>query len=247
MDIRYFDTLDSTNNYCKLLDPNSVGEFTVICARNQTAGIGQKGNRWVSEPYKNLTFSIILKPTSLPASRQFILTMALSIAVAETVDATLSAHHTPFPVHIKWPNDIYVGDRKICGILVTNSLSGDILSQSICGIGLNVNQRDFPDWVPNPTSLSLLLDRDNLDLDSLLRSLLDNFQRRYLQMTDKSEEMRQKYLSLLYRLGTPANYIVHGHPVRATITGVDPIGRLLLSDNDGTAIACGMKEVQFVI
>ena len=82
MDIRWFETLESTNNYCKLLDPKTVGEFTVICARRQTAGIGQQGNVWASEPYKNLTFSLILKPTFLAADEQYRLTMAIALAVA---------------------------------------------------------------------------------------------------------------------------------------------------------------------
>ena len=257
-DIRWFDTLESTNNYCKLLGPRSVGEFTVICARRQTAGIGQQGNVWVSEPGKNLTFSLILKPTFLAAEDQYNLTMALALAVAETLEQQLSAPHSPlsafrFPLsaQIKWPNDIYIGDRKVCGILVTNQLSGGHIASSICGIGLNVNQMQFPDWVPNPTSLLLESPsgQNPFDLDAVLGAVLDNILRRYSQLRQPSEfgTLRADYLRRLYRLGVEADYIHDGQPLRATITGIDRYGHLQLTTASGTHLSCAMKEIRFVI
>ena len=271
-DIRWFDTLESTNNYCKLLDPNSVGEFTVICARRQTAGIGLQGNVWVSEPDKNLTFSLILKPAFLAAEDQYNLTMALALAVAETLEQQLSVPSSPFSVlrspfsvlrspfsvpssplsvRIKWPNDIYVGDRKVCGILVTNQLSGGHIASSICGIGLNVNQMQFPDWVPNPTSLLLESPsgQNPFDLDAVLGAVLDNILRRYNQLRQPSEfgTLRADYLRRLYRLGVEADYIHDGQPLRATITGIDRYGHLQLTAASGTHLSCAMKEIQFVI
>ena len=270
--IRWFDTLESTNNYCKLLDPRSVGEFTVICARRQTAGIGQQGNVWVSEPDKNLTFSLILKPAFLAAEDQYNLTMALALAVAETLEQQLSVRRSPlsvpsspfavlrspfsvlrspFSVHIKWPNDIYVGDRKVCGILVTNQLSGGHIASSICGIGLNVNQMQFPDWVPNPTSL--LLESPSaqtpFDLDAVLGAVLDNILRRYSQLRQPSAfgTLRADYLRRLYRLGVEADYIHDGQSLRATITGIDRYGHLQLTTASGTHLSCAMKEIRFVI
>ena len=271
-DIRWFDTLESTNNYCKLLDPRSVGEFTVICARRQTAGIGLQGNVWVSEPDKNLTFSLILKPAFLAAEDQYNLTMALALAVAETLEQQLSVPSSPFSVlrspfsvlrspfsvpssplsvRIKWPNDIYVGDRKVCGILVTNQLSGGHIASSICGIGLNVNQMQFPDWVPNPTSLLLESPsgQNPFDLDAVLGAVLDNILRRYNQLRQPSEfgTLRADYLRRLYRLGVEADYIHDGQPLRATITGIDRYGHLQLTAASGTHLSCAMKEIQFVI
>ena len=298
-DIRWFDTLESTNNYCKLLDPRSVGEFTVICARRQTAGIGQQGNVWVSEPDKNLTFSLILKPAFLAAEDQYNLTMALALAVAETLEQQLSVRRSPFSVpsspfsvpsspfsvpsspfsvpsspfsvpsspfsvlrspfsvlrspfsvHIKWPNDIYVGDRKVCGILVTNQLSGGHIASSICGIGLNVNQTRFPDWVPNPTSLLLESpEHTPFDLDAVLDLLLNNIQLRYnqLRQPDGAAAIKADYLRRLYRLGIEADFIHEGQPLRATITGIDRYGHLQLTTADGATLTCAMKEIRFVI
>lgn len=248
MDIRWFDTLDSTNNYCKLLDPNAVGEFTVICAHNQTAGIGQQGNVWTSEAYKNLTFSVILKPTFLAADDQYLLTMALAVAVAESIETQPSFLHSPFSVQIKWPNDIYVGDRKICGILTTSRISSGHLSQAICGIGLNINQCTFPDWVPNPTSLQLLTGNE-FDLEPLLGDLLTSIENTYHQLhtPEGQASIKERYLARLYRLGTEADYIYNDLPIRATITGIDRFGHLQLTTVTGAQLTCGMKEIIFVI
>lgn len=245
MDIRFFDTLESTNNYCKLLDLSSVEEFTVICARQQTAGIGQQGNVWVSEPYKNLTFSLILKPSFLSPIRQFDLTIALSVAVAETIDALLTGLNTKLTTQIKWPNDIYVEDNKICGILVTNQLSGNSIISSICGIGLNINQTDFPDWVPNPTSLKLLTGKPYA-VDDILAQLLRNIQRTYEELPRPDSTLRSRYMQRLYRRGLPSSYLYHGAAITATIVDVDPLGHLMLQSYDKKVYSCSMKEIQFL-
>lgn len=247
MDIRYFDTLESTNNYCKLLDPNTVGEFTVICAHSQTAGIGQQGNVWVSEPRKNLTFSIILKPTFLKANDQYLLTMALALAVAESIESMLSAIRSESSVQIKWPNDIYIGNKKICGILTTNQISGDIISHSICGIGLNVNQTAFPEWVPNPTSLKLETKVD-FQPETVLQILLENIEKEYTNLkNNNSGILQQRYLERLYRMGIESDFLYQEERIRATITGVNHFGHLQLTTSSGEHLSCGMKEIQFVI
>ena len=247
MDIRWFDSLNSTNQYCKLLDPATVGEFTVICAHSQTAGIGQQGNVWISEPSKNLTFSIILKPSFLAAADQYRLTMALAVAVAECVDCLLSNLNPRPSVQIKWPNDIYVGNSKICGILATSQLIGQSLSQSICGIGLNINQTCFPEWIPNPTSLRLLTNHD-YSLDDVLHSLLDSIGRCYrqIQVSEGCDDIRDRYLNRLYRLGVEAGYLYGGKEIRATINGIDHFGRLLLTGDDGRRLTCDLKEIRFL-
>ena len=246
MEIRYFNTLESTNNYCKLLDPKSVGEFTVICARQQTAGIGQQGSVWAAEPYKNLTFSLILKPTFLAAEEQYRLTMAIALAIAESIDEVFSKFTTHNSTSIKWPNDIYVGDKKICGTLITNQISGSNLSQSICGIGLNVNQTKFPDWVPNPTSLKLLTG-ENYQLDTILNTILTNIEKEYTQLKHNDNNIEVQYVNRLYRLNVEAGYIYQNQTIRATITGINRFGHLQLNTADGEHINCALKEIKFVI
>ena len=255
MDIRFFDTLDSTNNYCKLLDPNSVGEFTVIWAANQTAGIGQQGNVWVSEPHKNLTFSLILKPSFLALADQWLLSMTLALAVSDCLIEHLPGKN----ISIKWPNDIYAGSEphpcnKICGILVTNQISNSHISQAICGIGLNVNQTAFPDWLPNPTSMKLLSNVE-YDLSQTLESLISYIETRYTQLKTAPETIKPAYISRLFRYNQPAKYIYEGETITATITDVDSLGHLHLKTNNNNEhiplnnkeLICDLKEIKFLL
>ena len=176
MKIEKFDTLPSTNQYCELLNLSETEEFTVIVARTQTAGIGQRGNHWEAEPGKNLTFSLVLKPTWLPIADQYQLTKAVSLGIAEYLMPLIKEGDRR--VRIKWPNDIYVDDKKICGILITHRIAGGQIAASVVGVGLNVNQIDFPEWVPNPTSLCLLTGQE-WPLDETLEKMLDCIAYRY--------------------------------------------------------------------
>lgn len=242
MDLRYFDSLGSTNQYCELLDPATVGEFTVVWAREQTAGIGQRGNRWNAEPGKNITFSLVLKPVFLPMEDQYMLTKAVSLGIADWLDGILPHGQR---VRIKWPNDIYVGDKKICGVLISTRVQRSRLAAAIVGVGLNVNQTVFPDWVPNPTSLSLLTGRE-YELEPLLRQLLACIERRYNELK-AGLDPEPEYLEHLLNLGLPARYRYNEEEIEATITGVDPHGRLLLTAEDGRRLSCGMKEIAFIL
>lgn len=241
MDIRYFDTLESTNNYCKLLDLDKVEEFTIIRAGQQTAGIGQKGNVWVSEPYKNLTFSLILKPTFIPAKAQYTLTMMIAVAVAESVAECLQQKD----VFIKWPNDIYIYEKKICGILATSYIQQEKISHTICGIGLNINQTTFPDWIPNPVSLKLLDGKEH-DLEIVLHSLIEKIRKYYNILKSDSTEIKEAYLSKLYRRGIEAEYKYKGVKIRGTILGVNDFGHLILMSTNRGTLNCDLKELEFI-
>jgi len=244
MDIRLFDALPSTNQYCELLDPAEVEEFTVIVARRQTAGIGQRGNRWEAEPDKNLTFSLILKPAFLPVADQYQLTQAVSLGVTDWLAPLVPQGASR--VRIKWPNDIYVDDKKVCGMLITHRVTGDRLSASVVGIGLNVNQRLFPDWVPNPTSLSLLTGRE-WPLEELLTGLLAAIQARYDELRrEPLGALDAPYLARLLRRGEKAIYLYQGKTIEATITGVNRFGHLQLVTSAGEHLSCQMKEIQFL-
>ena len=254
MQIIRLDSVESTNRYCEALDLAEVEDFTCYWALTQTAGIGQRGNHWEAAPGKNLTFSLVLHPYFLPADRQFKLTEALSLALVDM----LSTFRIPLSTFIKWPNDIYVSGRKICGTLVSTRLMGKGIASAVCGIGLNVNQTDFPDWVPNPTSLALLTSRQ-FELEPLLRQLLGCISKRYSDLKSGINP-EPEYLKYLLNLGVEADYYVSEGAqvlptthcplpteIRATITGVDPHGRLLLTAADGRRLSCGIKEIQFVL
>lgn len=245
MTILRFDSLESTNKYCEALDLAQVEDFTCYWALAQTAGIGQRGNHWHAAPGQNLTFSLVLHPTFLPANQQFRLTQALSLALVDFL-STINIQQSTF---IKWPNDIYIDGHKICGTLVSTRLSTlhsplSTLHSAVCGIGLNVNECDFPDWVPHPTSLSLLTGRQ-FELEPLLRQLLQCIEQRYCALRDRLDP-EPEYLRHLLNLGVPARYIYNEENIEATITGVDPHGRLQLAAADGRHLSCGMKEISFV-
>mgnify|MGYP002623013961 CR=1 FL=1 len=237
MQVVRIDSTESTNKYCEALDLAQVEDFTCYWALEQTAGIGQRGNHWEAAPGQNLTFSLVLHPSFLPADRQFKLTEALSLAIADF----LATFRLQTPIRIKWPNDIYVGGKKLCGTLVSVRLAGGGIAAAVCGIGLNVNQRSFPDWVPNPTSLGLLSGR-HYELEPLLGLLLECVWRRYDALREGAD-LEREYLDCLLNLDVQARYRYNGEVVVATITGVDRHGRLLLTAADGRRLVCGMKDI----
>jgi len=245
MSIHSFDSLESTNKYCEALDLAEVEDFTCYWALEQTAGIGQRGNHWHSAPGQNLTFSLVLHPAFLPAARQFCLTQALSLGIKDFIESIVSIDPIVTIASIKWPNDIYVDGHKICGTLVSTRLQGNAIASAVCGIGLNVNEREFPSWVPHPTSLGLLTGQ-NYALEPLLRQLLACIEKRYNDLKTGIDP-EPEYLAHLMNLHVPARYIYNKEEIAATITGVDPHGRLLLSAADGRSLSCGMKEIQFVL
>ncbi len=239
----------STNKYCEVLDLAEVEDFTCYWALEQTAGIGQRGNHWEAAPGKNLTFSLVLHPTFLRADRQFKLTQALSLALCDCLNDLKDFND----LKVKWPNDIYVAGKKICGTLVSTHISTQaikqsnnqaIISSAVCGIGLNVNQTDFPDWVPNPTSLALLTGKE-YELEPLLKKLLARIETRYNALR-AGQDPEQEYLSRLLNIYVPARYIYNEREIIATITGVDSHGRLLLTTSEGQQLSCGMKEITWL-
>lgn len=157
---------DSTNTLMKTMP--GIMHGTVVVADTQTAGRGQRGNSWEAEPGKNLTFSMLLEPEHIPARRQFAISRAVALAISDCLSHWL--RNSADEIAIKWPNDIYVGDRKICGILIENSLQGDRICRTIVGVGLNVNQTTFRSDAPNPVSMAQIAGF-GFDLETLLADL----------------------------------------------------------------------------
>lgn len=246
MVLHILDSVPSTNQYCELLDLSHVEEFAVFAAHEQSAGIGQRGNCWVSAPNENLTGTIILKPGFLLFADQFRLTQAVSLALTDFLQPLLRANKDM--LRIKWPNDIYIADKKICGILISNRIKGNHMDTSLVGIGLNVNQTQFPNWVPNPISLRQLTKKE-YDPDGLWISLVDAVQKRYrqLMLPDTALQIEQDYLSRLMNFHRSATYLYHGKIINATIHGVNPYGHLQLIDDKGNAVSCQMQEIKLII
>jgi len=148
MNIIKIDAIDSTNSYLKKLATNgTINSYTVVVAKHQTAGRGQMGTLWVSEANKNLTFSFLIKFNSFKSTSQFYLSMAVSLGVLLAVNAVVKSSF-----FIKWPNDILADKDKVAGILIENTLRGNFIKQSVIGIGLNVNQKNFSKSIGNVTS-----------------------------------------------------------------------------------------------
>ena len=250
--IHWYDTVDSTNTRL-MTDRQDCNDGTVYAALFQTAGRGQKGNRWESRPGENLTFSILFKPEALPAAEQFLLSQVVALGL---VDYLAGKGVT---ATIKWPNDIYTGDRKICGTLIEPVLAGGRVSAAVAGIGLNINQLEFDPALPNPTSLRRETGRQ-YDIKEELPKLLDAIFARYDNIGSPYARngYDAQYLEKLYRRGewhtfeelsvsdVPAEHR-SGLQVKARILGIDPKARLLLEHADGTIHVYGSKEIKYVL
>ena len=239
----------------------------------QTAGRGQAGNSWESEEGKNLLFSSLLRYEGIYAADQWRLSMLVAVACWEVLAKYLPKDW----LTIKWPNDIYVDDRKICGILIENSLRDSHISSSIVGIGLNVNQRNFDDSIKNPTSIVLCNDTNgdrNYDLKQCLTEFMDIFKsyaNRYLHMNGGYRSLRRLYLARLWRKDQLSGFIDFttlpsghldgpmeiystdmkhsaGREFKGIIRGLSDIGNLLVEDQtSGTVREFGFKEIGYIL
>ena len=231
----HIEETDSTNRWLRECECHNGGRICVV-ADYQTAGKGCGTNSWESERGKNLTFSVLIHPEEIPANRQFHITEITSVAVCETLK-TFGLQD----VSIKWPNDIYVGDRKICGMLIENRLQGSVIKDSIIGIGLNVNQQVFTSDAPNPVSLYQLLGHET-GLELVLDTFLQAFDKAY-----NSKTICFAYREMLYRKGKDYLYKTKTTCFTARLTGVTDEGRLCLVDEQGQERFFAFKEVQFII
>lgn len=239
--VHWIDTCASTNSELAAL-PDAPHGYTIAC-RTQTAGRGQRGNTWEAAPGMNLTFSTVLRPQAISAARQFELSMLVSMAVANVADSLLA----PVGKHaaIKWPNDIYVDNKKICGILIENTLSGTAISRAIVGVGLNVNQTCFESDAPNPASIKTFTGR-SYDLDRLMQQLADEIVfifSRY-EANQCPDLLTAAYMERLWRgNGEWPFALPDGTRFCAAIERVGTDGMLYLSNGGVYAF----KEVQFVL
>lgn len=237
--IIYVPECHSTNDLAlKLAAEPDTYEGTVVITDRQLAGRGQRGNGWFTEHGKNLTFSIILRPSFLLLKDQFYLNICISLAVRDLVAEKLGKQ-----VFVKWPNDIIVEDQKICGILIENQLRGDRFTCSVAGIGLNVNQQQFE--LDTATSMGLAAG-GNFILPDVLESLLEKIEVRYLQLRQGlMSEMQRHYLDVMYRRHELRVFSVGGTRFGGIIQGIDNTGRLHI-DVDGEARFFAVKEVEYV-
>ena len=217
-------------------------EGDVVWADFQTAGRGQRGHIWHSAKGENLTFSVVLEPTFVPIAEQF----SVSEVVALSLVDMLSEYG--IEAKIKWTNDIYVGDKKLVGILIEHSLAATTLRRTVVGIGINVNQTEFDSALPNPVSMAQLLGR-RLEVEEVLQCFVKHLQRNYeILRCGENVALHNRYNGLLYRKNEYHIYALpSGEKFRAKIVGTAPSGALCLENESGETKDYLFKEVEFVI
>jgi len=217
-----------------------VPDLFAVYADFQTAGRGAGTNKWYSSRGLNILTSICFD-TRLAATEQFVFNLWFATSTRRFL-----AKHVP-EVIIKWPNDMYIHDRKLAGDLTEHSVSGNRLDFTVAGIGIDVNEEVFPDWIPNPTSLFLETGH-RYDIGTLMDEYLAVLrERRPLLNPEHSAELREEYLSHLYRLNELQSYNIKGQQITAIIRNIDRFGRLVLELPDGRQEAYGFKEIGYVI
>ena len=240
MRIMWLAEADSTNNVL-LRHIRDYDNLSVVAAVTQTAGRGQRGNRWVSAPGDNLTFSLLLRPSALPVREVMSVTFLSTLVVRDWLRGK------GVQAVIKWPNDIYVGNRKICGMLVENGLEGTSVAWSVIGIGINLNQTAFPGELVNPTSLKRLTGEE-YDLKESLEEICRLFEERLPDLDDRRDRLYAQYCEGLFQAGLPRPYrdLATGEEFTGTIKGVAQDGRLLM-DREGTLLTYSFKEVGYIL
>lgn len=237
------DAINSTNSFLKELAYNStLEEFTVVVTDHQTSGRGQINNIWESEPYKNLTISIFTPLKKVLIEHQFFLNFAVSLAIHEV----LSSLSIP-KLSIKWPNDILSDNQKICGILIETTFSKNHIKNAIIGIGLNVNQENFSNKLPNASSLKKIM-RKEFNLEPLMTSVIERIQSK-ISFIEKGHytTIHHQYHNVLYKKGVPTTFIDKKTKLffMGMIIGVNTRGYLQIQREDDSIINYDIKEISF--
>ena len=219
-----------------------LDDYTVVTTNDQTSGRGQMNNHWVSEPYKNLTFSTYTTLKSLQIKQQAYLNFAISLAIYDSLKM-LSVPN----LSIKWPNDIMSANQKICGILIETTLKQEMIKNTIIGIGLNVNQENFPKELTNASSLKIILKKE-INLESLLVAIVDNIKYRINTIEKGSfSDTHKEYHNALYKKEIPTTFIdkKKNKFFMGMIVGVSKFGNLQIQLEDDAIIEFGIKEISF--
>jgi len=238
----FFESLPSTNTHAAaLLKKNNLQEGTIIYTDYQSAGKGYSGNSWESEESKNLLISIILFPSFIKPYDQFYISMSISLGICDFL-----LRHIP-ACSIKWPNDIYIKDDKIAGILIESAIIADHVEYSIAGIGLNINQEKFISSAPNPVSLRQI-SGTSFDLHACLSMLCIDLDNRYKQLiAGDLDKLKNEFVSKLYRLNKWSEFRDSNGILNGRILTVDNFGSLKVEIQDGHTREYAFKEIEFIL
>lgn len=215
-------------------------EFVLITADYQTAGRGQRGTSWEADGERNLLFGFLFHPQQVPVTHQFALSEALALAVAFALENYIA------DVSVKWPNDVYWKDKKICGMLLEHDVCGKQIESTITGIGLNVNQETFKSDAPNPVSLRQILGHD-ICREELLMHVLQHFEHLYRQVQQgEYDALHQLYMQWLYCAKGWHTFADEKGAFKAMIESISSMGILRLKREDGCSRDYAFKQVKLV-
>lgn len=236
----YLESIDSTNSYLKLLcREDIIEEGTVILAGYQSNGKGQGTSTWHSSQGMNITMSVLFRPM-IRVLGHFSLSEFISLSIIDCLK------HFGINGAIKWPNDIYVENKKIAGILVENSIVGDKIVQTVAGIGLNVNERNFPEYIPNPVSMAMILQR-NIEINKVLDVLTDNLSCKYEFIKQPGNILHGQYNEKLFRREIQCSFQSENEKFQGTILKVKKSGALVIRKQDSEVCSYMHGEVKMVI
>jgi BirA family biotin operon repressor/biotin-[acetyl-CoA-carboxylase] ligase len=236
-------SVDSTNNFAASLSLSDAPEGTFILADEQTSGKGQFGKIWHAQKGMNLTATVVLRPVFLSPEKLSYLNKAVAISVCQTVQTYLKSATTA----IKWPNDIFVDNFKLAGILTENTVRGSQIVSYLAGIGINVNQDSFDENAPNASSIYKITE-SKTDLDKLVETLCKHLEANYLKLrANDLTGIDLIYHSLLYKKGEWLDFNVDDNLIRAKIIKVDSLGSLIIETQNGEALSFRNGEVQYLI
>ena len=245
--IKRLGTVDSTNRYARdkaatLWSKAGSDSIIAVTAEHQTAGRGQRGNSWQSQPGCNLLLTLLVKPgEALEATRQFLLSQTVAVALHSAMK------EYGIDTSLKWPNDIYVGKKKLAGILIELDYSGHFIEQATIGIGLNVNQTGFPPMERTPVSMHTLTGIE-FDVEEVLCRVLGKFKEYYTMLTGgNGAQIASEYGKLLLGAGSEQRFIDADGEFCAIICGVEPCGKLMLRTADGETRRYAFKEVEMIL
>jgi BirA family biotin operon repressor/biotin-[acetyl-CoA-carboxylase] ligase len=241
--IHKLDLTDSTNSFLKgKIAKGQASEGTIVTAKGQSAGKGYGENIWESEHGKNLLLSLMLEPAFLAPSEQFYISMVTSIAVFETVYDFIFQNY----ITIKWPNDIYYKKKKIAGILIENTIAGNKLQNSIIGVGINVNQKEFPAHLPNPVSIVNITERE-FDTDEVLEEFMKRMDIWYGKLkNNKKDVIKDTYLNSLFMIDTTTKFKANGEIFNGKIRDIDDFGRIVI-ESKKQMLTFGFKEIEYIL
>ena len=233
-------TISTNVSLAEICSKGYTENLTCVYSSFQTDGRGQRGNKWESEDGKNLLFSFVVFPKELPAKEHFILLQITALALYDTLSLYTEG------ISIKWPNDIYWEDKKICGTLIENDLSGMNIERSISGTGVNLNQKEFRSNAPNPISLSQITGHD-YEIDNILHKIMTSASKYYFMYENgESETIRRKYFNAIYRKDGFHWYKDNNGKFEATIENIEKDGRFILKDRKGNVRKYLFKEIEYV-